>query len=78
LVTREQSDSPTWKSGEGSSEERVGIGVPLSDICRLPNGEGGVTEGVVSATRIENVLDIAYICLGREGKSKQDTLSVER
>jgi len=41
----------------------VGIGVPLTvTVGALFAGEGGVTEGVVSAARIENVLEIEYIC----------------
>jgi hypothetical protein len=41
----------------------VGTGVPLAvTVGTPPAGGGGVTEGVASAARMENVLEIAYIC----------------
>jgi hypothetical protein len=41
----------------------AGVGVPLAVTVGTPlDGEGGVMEGVASAARIVNVLEIAYIC----------------
>ena len=55
--------APLGRVAKVVAKSGVGIGVPLAvTVGRLPDGEGGVTEGVVSAARIENVLDNAYIC----------------
>ena len=55
--------APLGRVAKVVAKRGVGIGVPLTvTVGTEPDGEGGVTEGVVSAARIENVLESAYIC----------------
>jgi len=55
--------APPGRVAKVVANRGVGIGVPLTvTVGTPPAGEGGETEGVASAARIANVLDIAYIC----------------
>ena len=62
-VLENKATAPPGRVANVVPNNGVGTGVPLTvTVGTPPTGEGGETEGVASAARMENVLEIAYIC----------------
>ena len=62
-VLENKATAPPGRTAKVVAKRGLGFGVPLTvTVGTPPAGEGGETEGVVSAARIVNVLEIAYIC----------------
>jgi len=54
--------APLGRVAKVVANSGVGTGVPLTVTVGTPPADEGVTEGVASAARIENVFEIEYIC----------------